>query len=69
MSAYQEHFDAIKKSVIGQSLPDVQTEVKRAGWSVRVMSVDGRNCIGTADFVANRINVAGGVVTEVRGIG
>lgn len=67
MSAYQEHFDQIKASAVGQKLPDVQAEAIRCGWTVRVVENDGKSLIGTCDYRPNRINVsvACGIVTEV----
>ena len=70
-SEYLDYLDAIKRSAIGQSLSAVRAEARRKGWRVRVVFVDGRACIGTCDYVPERINVAveRGVVTEIRGLG
>lgn len=56
---------------IGVELTELEDRAAAAGWSIRVVRVDGDWLAVTDDFVDTRINVEvdGGVVTAVQGIG
>jgi hypothetical protein len=62
--------------VIGASVDDAKTTLEDAGFTLRVVKRDGEDLPATADFLANRVNVAvetqddgSEVVTEVVSIG
>ena len=69
--ATKEEFEQIKEALVNHSIDEAKMLAEAAGWFIRVMRLDGKNCIGTCDFRMNRINVAveHGRVTEVTGIG
>lgn len=71
MSLYEKYLESLKASAIGMSVDEVSEEVKKTGWSIRVMSHDGRKCVGACDYNQSRINVAAvdGKVTEIIGLG
>lgn len=62
--------------VIGDSVEDATAKLVDAGYTLRVVRLDGEDLPGTADFVETRVNVAAEtnddgtqVVTEVVSIG
>jgi hypothetical protein len=62
--------------VIGDSVEDATAKLVDAGYTLRVVRLDGDDLPGTADFVETRVNVAAEtnddgtqVVTEVVSIG
>ena len=71
MPAYEESLVSIKKHSIGKPVDEVRAEAEKAGWVIRVVSLDGKPMVGMCDVKMNRINVVveGGKVTEVRSIG
>lgn len=68
---HQELLEAIKNSAIGHDINEVKQEASRTGWSIRIMKQDGKNCMGTCDYIPSRINVEvkDDKVVEVFGIG
>ena len=69
--ATKEELEQIKEALVNHSIDEAKMLAEAAGWFVRAMRIDGKNCIGHCDFRANRINVhvENGMVTEVTGIG
>lgn len=66
-----EKLESICESIVGQSVDAAKLEAERAGCSIRVMKIDGKNCIGTCDYKPSRINVAvaDGKIIEITGRG
>ena len=64
-----KHRDAINeiaKRIIGMQVDDARKQLEESGWSLRLVSIDGKGCVGTCDVRRDRINVKArnGIVTE-----
>lgn len=66
-----EALKQIREFAVGMPLTEVTDRAKVAGWAVRVMRDNGKNCMGTCDHNPGRINVAvvDKKVTEVISLG
>tara|TARA_R110000868_G_scaffold393641_1_gene664733 strand:- start:122 stop:412 length:291 start_codon:yes stop_codon:yes gene_type:complete len=64
-----EELKSLSDSLVGVELSYARGMLN--AWSIRVMRIDGQNCIGTTDFNPDRINVAirEGTITHVLGVG
>jgi hypothetical protein len=58
---------AVQAAVAGCAEAEVQTRAQAAGWTIRVMSRDGEDLMGTMDYRPDRLNltVEQGTVTSV----
>ena len=71
MSSNAEALRKIRELVVGKPLAEVEEKAKAAGWSLRVMRKNGKNCMGSYVHNPGRINVAvvDERVTEVISLG
>ena len=71
MSSNADALQQIREFAVGKPLAEVSEKAKAAGWSLRVMRENGKNCMGTCDHNPGRINVAvvDERVTEVISLG
>ena len=68
---HKKAVEEIEKRIVGMTVESAREQLKEGGWSLRLVCVDGKSCIGTADMRSDRINAKAesGIITEYVGNG
>ena len=63
---HQKAVQEIAQRIVGMSVDLARDQLKKSGWSLRIVCVDGKNCIGTCDLRRDRINAKSeaGIISE-----
>jgi len=63
---HSEAVEEISKRIIGMTVDSARDQLSQSGWTLRLVSVDGKNCVGTCDLRRERINARSeaGRITE-----